>query len=201
MGRMGSIGLAVTGLAVAGLVGAIIARAATQDTSQITACVEAKTGYLYLAKSCAGSSLTWSQAGPQGATGAPGPAGPPGPPGPAFHLAVVDAAAFQRIEQDLSGANALLAGLDRSIKAGSGGTAAYRRQIAALELRLHRARTSPAALAPGVGDALGTLDELGQLEALRLQMAMDRLSKLEATLSNILKKIEDTAQSITQNIK
>lgn len=48
------------------------------------------------------------------------------------------------------------------------------------------------------GDTLGDLTEA---ESLRLQMAMDRLSKMTETLSNILKKIDDTAQSITQNLK
>jgi hypothetical protein len=32
-------------------------------------------------------------------------------------------------------------------------------------------------------------------------MQMDRLSKLMATLSNLLKKSSETSQSITQNIK
>jgi chromosome segregation ATPase len=48
---------------------------------------------------------------------------------------------------------------------------------------------------------LDSLSELGETESLRLQMAMDRLSKMMSTLSNILKKISDTAQSITQNLK
>jgi hypothetical protein len=39
------------------------------------------------------------------------------------------------------------------------------------------------------------------MESLRLQMAMDRMSKMMSTLSNLLKKISDTSQSITQNIK
>jgi len=45
------------------------------------------------------------------------------------------------------------------------------------------------------------MSEMGETESLRLQMAMDRLSKMMSTLSNLLKKISDTAQSITQNIK
>jgi len=32
-------------------------------------------------------------------------------------------------------------------------------------------------------------------------MAMDRMSKLMTTLSNILKKISDTSQGITKNLK
>jgi hypothetical protein len=39
------------------------------------------------------------------------------------------------------------------------------------------------------------------MESLRLRMAMDSVSNTMSTLSNILKKISDTAQSITQNIQ
>jgi hypothetical protein len=45
------------------------------------------------------------------------------------------------------------------------------------------------------------LSEMGEMESLRLQMAMDRMAKMMSTLSNLLKKISDTAQSITQNLK
>ena len=48
---------------------------------------------------------------------------------------------------------------------------------------------------------LDSLSEMGEMMSLRLQMAMDRMSKLMSTLSNLLKKISDTAQSITQNMK
>ena len=48
---------------------------------------------------------------------------------------------------------------------------------------------------------LDSLSEMGEMESLRLQMAMDRLSKLMSTLSNLLKKASDTAQGISQNIK
>ena len=48
---------------------------------------------------------------------------------------------------------------------------------------------------------LDSLGELSETESLRLQTAMDRLSKLMTTLSNILKKMSDTTQSITQNLK
>jgi len=48
---------------------------------------------------------------------------------------------------------------------------------------------------------LDSMSELGEIESLRLQMALDRLSKLMSTLSNILKKINETAGSITQNLK
>ena len=48
---------------------------------------------------------------------------------------------------------------------------------------------------------LDSMSELGEMESLRLQMAMDRISKLMSTLSSILKKIDDTSQSIAQNLK
>jgi hypothetical protein len=42
---------------------------------------------------------------------------------------------------------------------------------------------------------------MGEMESLRLQMAMDRMSKMMSTLSNLLKKISDTANAMTQNLK
>jgi hypothetical protein len=43
--------------------------------------------------------------------------------------------------------------------------------------------------------------DLSELETLRLQMAMDRISKMMASLSNLLKKLADTNSSIVQNLK
>lgn len=48
---------------------------------------------------------------------------------------------------------------------------------------------------------LDSMSEMGEMESLRLQMAMDRMSKMMSTLSNLLKKISDTAQGIIQNLK
>jgi hypothetical protein len=48
---------------------------------------------------------------------------------------------------------------------------------------------------------LDSMSEMGEMESLRLQMAMDRMSKMMSTLSNLLKKISDTANQITQNLK
>lgn len=48
---------------------------------------------------------------------------------------------------------------------------------------------------------LDSMSEMGEMESLRLQMAMDRVTKLMSTLSNLLKKLSDTAGAITQNIK
>ncbi|MEI7807000.1 MAG: hypothetical protein WCJ07_00795 [Verrucomicrobiota bacterium] len=55
-----------------------------------------------------------------------------------------------------------------------------------------------------VEDAKAKLDsknEMGETESLRMQMAMDRLSKLEATLSNLLKKVSETQSNIVNNLK
>lgn len=48
---------------------------------------------------------------------------------------------------------------------------------------------------------LDSMSEMGEMESLRLQMAMDRMSKMMQTLSNILKKLSETSNSITQNLK
>ncbi len=48
---------------------------------------------------------------------------------------------------------------------------------------------------------LDSMSEMGEMESLRLQMAMDRMSKMMSTLSNLLKKMSDTAGQITQNMK
>jgi hypothetical protein len=189
---MKKITAVVAAAVLAGSAGAVIARATARDSSQITACVEAKTGYLYLAKSCSGSSLTWNQIGPQGPPGTPGPAGPQGPPG-TFHLAAVNPQAYQRAVQDLTGAGSLLAVLDHSISIGAGDTAAYRRRFVSLDVRMHRARTIPATLT-----ALEGLDELNSEE---LQAAMDRQAKWLETLSNAMKKLADTSSAILDAAK
>jgi hypothetical protein len=48
---------------------------------------------------------------------------------------------------------------------------------------------------------LDSMSEMGETESLRLQMAMDRMSKMMSTLANILKLISKTDENITQNMK
>lgn len=55
--------------------------------------------------------------------------------------------------------------------------------------------------AEGTKKGRDSLSEMGEMESLRLQMALDRQSKMMSTLSNLLKKISDTSNRITQNIK
>jgi len=45
------------------------------------------------------------------------------------------------------------------------------------------------------------MNEISDMTSLRLQMMMDRRSKFITTLSNIMKKIETTEETITQNLK
>lgn len=52
-----------------------------------------------------------------------------------------------------------------------------------------------------VKDKLDNLSEMGEMESLRLQMAMDRLSKIMSTLSNLLKKTSEEDEQITRNVK
>ena len=52
-----------------------------------------------------------------------------------------------------------------------------------------------------IKNKLDSMSEMGETESLRLQMAMDRMSKMMSTLSNIMKKISDTANQIVQNLK
>ena len=47
----------------------------------------------------------------------------------------------------------------------------------------------------------GDLGDMSQMESMRLQMVMDRRSKFGESLSNIMKKISDTASQITGNLK
>jgi septation ring formation regulator EzrA len=55
--------------------------------------------------------------------------------------------------------------------------------------------------ADAIKNDLDSMSEMGETESLRLQMAMDRMSKMMTTLSNIMKKIEGTADNIAKNLK
>jgi hypothetical protein len=48
---------------------------------------------------------------------------------------------------------------------------------------------------------MDSLGDLSQEQQLKMQMMMDQRSKLEETLSNIMKKMSDTSESIVQNLK
>ena len=48
---------------------------------------------------------------------------------------------------------------------------------------------------------LDSLSEMGEMDMLRLQMLMDRRSKLEEALSNMMKKMAETQGAIVGNLK
>lgn len=48
---------------------------------------------------------------------------------------------------------------------------------------------------------LDSMSEMGETESLRLQAAMDRLSKMMSALSNLLRRVDTTNAAITQNMK
>jgi hypothetical protein len=48
---------------------------------------------------------------------------------------------------------------------------------------------------------LDSMNEMSEMTSMRLQMAMDRRSKFVEALSNIMKKIDSTQESIVQNLK
>ena len=48
---------------------------------------------------------------------------------------------------------------------------------------------------------LNSMNDMSETMQLQIQMAMDRQSKFIETLSNLLKKMDDTASSVIQNIK
>jgi hypothetical protein len=50
-------------------------------------------------------------------------------------------------------------------------------------------------------DRLDSMSAMSEMTALRLQMAMDRRSKFVEALSNIMKKIDSTQETIVQNLK
>jgi|KBSMisStandDraft_5_1062788.scaffolds.fasta_scaffold288746_2 hypothetical protein len=50
-------------------------------------------------------------------------------------------------------------------------------------------------------NATDSLQDMSDVESLRLQQLMDNRSQLEQTLSNILKKQDDTASQLLKNLK
>jgi oligoendopeptidase F len=55
--------------------------------------------------------------------------------------------------------------------------------------------------ANNLADKLDAMNEMSEMTSLRLQMMMDRRSRFISTLSNIMKKISTTQETIVQNLK
>lgn len=56
-------------------------------------------------------------------------------------------------------------------------------------------------MAGKISQELKSLNEMNEMEALRLQMVMDRQSKTISIVSNLLKKVSQTADTVIQNLK
>lgn len=173
--------------------------------------------------------VDWNLQGPTGADGAVGPTGATGATGPAGHLDPVTAtAATTSLQQVARQAAALqrqltsdateqraVAGhelqLASTLPNGSRFVAQLRTLVgpkAASDLLAAGGRSAvttrkvPAATTVAdLQDQLDSLSELSETESLRLQMAMDRVSKFMQTLSNLEKKTSDTDSAIVQNLQ
>jgi hypothetical protein len=77
------------------------------------------------------------------------------------------------------------------------------REVQALadELTITREHTRRTKQVDEAGDKLDALNELSEMESMRLQMMLDRRSKFIEALSNIMKRIADTNDAIAQNLK
>jgi hypothetical protein len=62
-------------------------------------------------------------------------------------------------------------------------------------------QTGPVKTPDNMAAKVDQLSELSETESLRLQMAMDRVSKFMQTLSNMEQKLSNTEKSITNSIK
>jgi hypothetical protein len=69
------------GLVAVGALGGVGVVRASSSASEISACVEPRTGYLVYGRSCGGENVVWSQQGPQGPAGPAGAQGAPGAKG------------------------------------------------------------------------------------------------------------------------
>lgn len=107
--------------------------------------------------------------------------------------------ATEEAEEDL---RTLLAKAQAAVRARQAMRAAIR------DLHSEMNRAANRSIRKELGDALkdiqGSLSdatELSELTTLRLQMMMDRRSKFISTLSNILKKLSSTQDTLVQNLK
>jgi ABC-type transporter Mla subunit MlaD len=133
------------------------------------------------------ASFDFNQTGP---AGPPGGQGAQGPAGPAGHLSPTATAALEQdiaqIQQEIRSLNASIATIPRQ-----------QSQQRTAFLRLERRFASATNVAAQVND----LNELSNQTSLALQRGMDRTSKFLTALSNLMKKVNDTADTQVQNLK
>ncbi len=93
---------------------------------------------------------------------------------------------------------------DRQMLEAAPSRTAAEAKLTAMDAKLTRLEKDIASLdaqIDAIKNDIDSMSEMGEMESLRLQMAMDRMSKMSSTLSNVLKKISDTQNTITQNLK
>jgi chromosome segregation ATPase len=82
--------------------------------------------------------------------------------------------------------------------------AAMESQMQSVQATIQKAQADLDNLKSIQNDLKGQLDSMNEMSeetSMRLQMAMDRRSKFVEALSNIMKKINDTQNTIVQNLK
>ncbi len=82
--------------------------------------------------------------------------------------------------------------------------AAMDSRMQAVQAEIQKAQTdfdNLRAIQNNLKSQLDNMNEMSEMTSMRLQMAMDRRSKFIETLSNLLKKIDDTSNAIVQNMK
>jgi Skp family chaperone for outer membrane proteins len=82
--------------------------------------------------------------------------------------------------------------------------AAMDSRMQAVQAEIQKAQTdfdNLKAIQSNLKSQLDNMNEMSEMTSMRLQMAMDRRSRFMETLSNVLKKIDETADAIVQNMK
>ena len=98
---------------------------------------------------------------------------------------------FVRLDTDLVVQMMMVVGVRQSLQEA---------QALADDLLVTRQRLRTAETLEKSQEEKDALSELSELQALRMQLVLDRLSKLQQTLSNLLKKISETGEAIAQNL-
>jgi hypothetical protein len=113
------------------------------------------------------------------------------------YLVLMEAA--KEADSDLKSLMASVRAIEKAKAALKEGPEAVGRAVATEKSDLRKSDAD--AILAAAKNGLDSLSEMGETQALRLQMAMDRLSKMMATLSNIEKSMQDTAKSLVDQMK
>jgi len=118
---------------------------------------------------------------------------------PEASAADIEALTFVILAEAASGAEGDLKAAAAQLQAETASKQRLREQLAATDYA-----TAPSETVKQQGSLnaqLNAVNDLSELQSIQLQLAMDRRSKLLATLSDLEKSLEDTQQAILQNLK